>query len=55
MSIYDRDYMKPDLNPPAAPTKSKKRQDASYKSIPLWNRIRFRLWLLFHPRRKETR
>lgn len=52
MGIYERDYMKSDEQAGSAKRVAMK-EDASYKAIPLWNRIKFKLWLLLHPGRTK--
>lgn len=48
MGIYDRSYMREDnkLTPPAHGSSRKKKEPSA---VPLWNRLLFRLWLIFHP------
>jgi hypothetical protein len=55
MGIYDRSYMK-DSKAGIKPASSKRgRPKKAHSTVPLWNRIRFRIWLFFHPRRQAER
>jgi hypothetical protein len=49
MGVYDRPYMRE----PAEPLKPapRARRPEPVSTAPWWSRFRFRLWLLFHPRR----
>ncbi len=51
MSIYDRDYMRPNAKPPLTVSARIPRKSESGPSLPLWNRLLFFLWRIFHPRR----
>ena len=51
MGIYDRGYMKdPERNRPYSAAPSKPSKETS--SLSLWQRLRFKLWLLLHPKRR---
>ena len=48
MGIYDRNYMKEKREEPQIRPRINLRQPA--ERAPLWSRIKFRIWLWFHPR-----
>ena len=52
MSIYDRDYMRPNAKPPLTVSSRAPRTREPQTRLPLWNRLLFLLWRLVHPRRK---
>ena len=51
MGVSDRDYMR-DKRRPLTPTEQPALSHEPKSDLSWWDRLRFKLWLLFHPGRK---